>query len=301
MPLVAATSSVPERTSARPAAVHHLRQRRRRQEHADRPPAVRRQGRVRRTSWRRSTPTPALQRAAATCRLSRCWSTACRPSASRASPSTSPTASSRPTRRQFIVADTPGHEQYTRNMATGASTADLAVILIDATQGRAARRPAGTAPSCRCWASATSCWPSTRWTWSATAKDRFAEIVDGLRDDGRAARLQPRSPPSRSRRCSATTSSRPSAAMPWYAGPTLMHHLETVSRRIAARAAPFRLAVQWINRDGSDFRGYAGTVLGGSVRSGRRDRRLPSGASGHVDAHRHLRRRSRPRRSPARP
>ena len=65
----------------------------------------------------------------------RCWSTAWRPNGSRASPSMSPTASSPPTRRSFIVADTPGHEQYTRNMATGASNADLAVILIDARKG----------------------------------------------------------------------------------------------------------------------------------------------------------------------
>ena len=67
--------------------------------------------------------------------ISRCWSTASPPSASRASPSTSPIAISRPTVAAFIVADTPGHEQYTRNMATGASTADLAIILVDARKG----------------------------------------------------------------------------------------------------------------------------------------------------------------------
>ncbi|MFO0842929.1 MAG: GTP-binding protein [Gemmataceae bacterium] len=70
-------------------------------------------------------------------------------------------------RRKFIIADTPGHEQYTRNMATGASTCQLAIILIDARRRRRRRR-GGTRSSCRFWASSTSSSPSTRWTWSAT-------------------------------------------------------------------------------------------------------------------------------------
>ena len=118
-----------------PAALHHLRQRRRRQEHADRPPAVRIEDAVRGPARRASRPTPRSGARRAARSTSRCWSTAWPPSASRASPSTSPTATSRTDRRKFIVADTPGHEQYTRNMVTGASTADLAVILIDARKG----------------------------------------------------------------------------------------------------------------------------------------------------------------------
>ena len=67
-------------------------------------------------------------------------------------------------RRKFAIADTPGHVQYTRNMVTGASTADLAIILIDARHG-SWNRPTGTASSHRCWASSTSWSASTRWTW----------------------------------------------------------------------------------------------------------------------------------------
>ena len=81
-------------------------------------------------------------------------------------------------RRKFIIADTPGHEQYTRNMATGASTCQLAIILIDARHGVHDRRPAGTRSSCRCWASGTSSSPSTRWTSSATREDVFERIKD---------------------------------------------------------------------------------------------------------------------------
>ncbi len=81
-------------------------------------------------------------------------------------------------RRKFIIADTPGHEQYTRNMATGASTCQLAIILIDARHGVHDRRPAGTRSSCRCWASGTSSSPSTRWTSSATREEVFERIKD---------------------------------------------------------------------------------------------------------------------------
>jgi Elongation factor Tu GTP binding domain len=89
-------------------------------------------------------------------------------------------------RRKFIVADTPGHEQYTRNMITGASTAELAVILIDA--GReSSPRPGATATSCRSWGFGASCWPSTRWIWW----DIPATCSRGLK--GITAALQPRS------------------------------------------------------------------------------------------------------------
>ena len=75
---------------------------------------------------------------------------------------------------------------------------------------------------------------------------------------------------------------RPSAAMPWYRGSTLLHHLETVSAG-SRETQPFRLAVQWINRDGTGFRGYAGTVLGGSVRPGDEIAVWPSGRRGHIE------------------
>ena len=113
------------------APLHHLRQRGRRQVDPDRPPALRRQAAARRPAGgaRRPTAPGSARRAAIS--TSRCWSTASRPSASRASPSTSPIASLRPTSASSSSPTRPGHEQYTRNMATGASTADLAIIVAD--------------------------------------------------------------------------------------------------------------------------------------------------------------------------
>ena len=119
----------------RPAALHHLRLGRRRQEHADRPPAARHAPGVRRPALGRRQRQPPLGHHRRSARSRACWSTACRPSASRASPSTWRIAISRRRKRKFIVADCPGHEQYTRNMATGASTADAAVVLVDAEKG----------------------------------------------------------------------------------------------------------------------------------------------------------------------
>jgi translation initiation factor 2 gamma subunit (eIF-2gamma) len=118
------------------AALPHLRVGRRRQVDADRPPALRQPSSIFEDQLARSRKRRAASTARpATTSISRCWSTGWRPSASRASPSTSPIASFDAQAQAFIVADTPGHEQYTRNMATGASTADLAIMLIDARKG----------------------------------------------------------------------------------------------------------------------------------------------------------------------
>ncbi|CAN5923494.1 sulfate adenylyltransferase subunit CysN [soil metagenome] len=182
-------------------------------------------------------------------------------------------------RRRFIVADTPGHEQYTRNMATGASTADLAVILVDATKGllRQTYRH-----------SAIVALMGIREVVLAVNKmdlidyreERFTEIVEAYAAMAERLGLT---------RITAIPVSalvgdnviRPSAAMPWYAGPTLLHHLETVGAE-PREGRPFRLAVQWINRDGTGFRGYSGTVLGGSIHPGDEIVVLPSGMRGHV-------------------
>ena len=116
-----------------PSPVRDRRVGRRRQEHAHRAAALRLRSRCSATSW---TPWSAsAATAATTTRTSRSSPTACAPSASRASPSTSPTATSRRRAGKFIIADTPGHIQYTRNMVTGASTADVALILLDARKG----------------------------------------------------------------------------------------------------------------------------------------------------------------------
>jgi bifunctional enzyme CysN/CysC len=183
-------------------------------------------------------------------------------------------------RRRFIVADTPGHEQYTRNMATGASTADLAVILVDATKGvlRQTYRH-----------SAIVALMGIRQVVLAVNK---MDLVDYR--EGAFARIVAAYATMAERLGLANVTAipvsallgdnvmRPSTSMPWYGGPTLLQHLETVSGG-PREARPFRLAVQWVSRDGSGFRGYAGSVLGGGVEPGDEVVVLPSGKRAHVE------------------
>ena len=162
----------------------------------------------------------------ATASISPCCSTGWRPNASRASPSMSPTASSRRRARAFIVADTPGHEQYTRNMATGASNAELAILLVDARKGLLGR-PAGTPIIVSLL--------GIRHVVLAVNKIDLVDFVRGALPRDRRRLRSLRAPldfhvtsPSRCRRASATMSSTRSERMPWYRGPTLLGHLETV-------------------------------------------------------------------------
>lgn len=184
-------------------------------------------------------------------------------------------------KRKFIVADTPGHEQYTRNMVTGASTADLAVILIDARKGvlTQTRRHSYLVHllGIRHIVVAVNKMDLVgydRATFDAIVADYrfFADSIgiegftaiplSGLRGDNIAER---------------------SAAMPWYGGPTLIDHLESVEVDADAdRARPFRLPVQWVNRPNLDFRGFAGLITGGTVRPGDRVRVLPSGRTSSI-------------------
>ncbi|WP_188054603.1 sulfate adenylyltransferase subunit CysN [Sphingosinithalassobacter sp. CS137] len=179
-------------------------------------------------------------------------------------------------KRKFIVADTPGHEQYTRNMVTGASTADLAVILIDARKGvlTQTRRHSFLAHllGIRHIVLAVNKMDLIgydRAAFDAIVADyrAFASEIgiaaftaiplSGLRGDNIAAG---------------------SEAMPWYDGPTLIEHLESVEVDVtAAQAQPFRMPVQWVNRPNLDFRGFAGTIASGTIRPGDRVRILPSG------------------------
>jgi bifunctional enzyme CysN/CysC len=177
-------------------------------------------------------------------------------------------------RRKFIVADTPGHEQYTRNMVTGASTADLAVILVDARKGVLTQtRRHGYLVNLlgvrRVVLAVNKMdlvgWDRARFEAIVADYAAFADGIEappavaiplsGFRGDNVIAR---------------------SANTPWYEGPALLEHLETVPVDEAA-ARPFRMPVQWVNRPDADFRGFAGTVAGGSVRPGDAVRVLPSG------------------------
>ena len=184
-------------------------------------------------------------------------------------------------KRKFIVADTPGHEQYTRNMITGASTADLAVILIDARKGvlTQTRRHSFLVKlvGIRRVVLAVNKMDLVGWS-----QDRFDEIVadykafadsigltdvlsipiSGLQGDNIASH---------------------GAASPWYTGPALLPYLETVeldAERL--QAGPLRLPVQWVNRPNLDFRGFTGQISRGRVRSGDSVRVMPSGRTSSV-------------------
>ena len=184
-------------------------------------------------------------------------------------------------KRKFIVADTPGHEQYTRNMVTGASTADLAVILIDARKGilTQTRRHSYLAHliGIRNIVLAVNKMDLVGYDQAVFDKivadyaafaqsigiSAFTPIpISGFKGDNITAR---------------------SDNSPWYQGPTLMAHLESVEvDATTAAAKPFRMPVQWVNRPNLDFRGFAGLIASGSVKPGDAVRVLPSGKTSTI-------------------
>ena len=184
-------------------------------------------------------------------------------------------------KRKFIVADTPGHEQYTRNMVTGASTADLAIVLIDARKGvlTQTRRHSYLVSllGIRHVVLAVNKMDLVGWS-----REVFDEIVADYR--AFAAELGVEDvlcvPISGLMGDNITA---PSANTPWYDGPSLVDHLETVEvddERLARR--PFRMPVQWVNRPDLDFRGFAGQIASGVVKPGDPVRILPSGRTSRV-------------------
>jgi bifunctional enzyme CysN/CysC len=183
-------------------------------------------------------------------------------------------------KRKFIVADTPGHEQYTRNMVTGASTADAAVILIDARKGvlTQTRRHSYLVSLLGIRHVVLAVNKMDLVGWDQAVFDRivadyraFADQIglsvftpipiSGLGGDNMASK---------------------SAATPWYDGPILMDWLETVQVEDDLQAQPFRLPVQWVNRPNLDFRGFSGQIAAGVVKPGDRIRVLPSGRESTV-------------------
>ncbi|MDB5671608.1 MAG: adenylyl-sulfate kinase [Alphaproteobacteria bacterium] len=184
-------------------------------------------------------------------------------------------------KRKFIVADTPGHEQYTRNMVTGASNADLAVILIDARKG--------VLTQTRRHSFLVSLLGIRRIVLAINKMDlvgysqsRFDSIVADYRAFAAEAGIEEfvAIPVSG---LDGDNVSRRSAHMDWYSGPSLLEHLETVQIRRRAIAGPFRMAVQWVNRPHSGFRGYAGRIAAGSISPGDPVTILPSGQTSRVD------------------
>lgn len=184
-------------------------------------------------------------------------------------------------KRKFIVADTPGHEQYTRNMVTGASTADLAVILIDARKGvlTQTKRHSYLAHllGIRHLVLAVNKMDLVDYDQRV-----FDAIVADYADFAQSIDIQAFTPIPISgfRGDNVTTRSE---AMPWFTGPVLLDHLETVDVDAEAdRAKPFRMPVQWVNRPNLDFRGFAGLVTSGTLRPGDPVRILPSGRTSRV-------------------
>ena len=184
-------------------------------------------------------------------------------------------------KRKFIVADTPGHEQYTRNMVTGASTADLAVILIDGRKGvlTQTRRHSYLAKliGIRSVVLAVNKMDLVEYSQA-----RFDEIVADYRAFAKSIGIDEflAIPLSGFKGDNVTTRS---LHTPWYHGPVLLEHLESVELDLtAAQAAPFRLPVQWVNRPNLDFRGFAGLIASGRVRPGDAVRVLPSGKTSVV-------------------
>ena len=183
--------------------------------------------------------------------------------------------------RKFIVADTPGHEQYTRNMVTGASTADVAVILVDASQG--------VLTQTRRHSFLASLLGISRVVLAVNKMDLvnydpavFAQIESDYLAFAEAlnfasitsiplSALQGDNVIERSRRTD------------WYSGPTFLGYLETAEVAASNLDADFRLPVQWVNRPNADFRGFAGTVAAGSIAPGEAVQVLPSGQEAIVE------------------
>lgn len=179
-------------------------------------------------------------------------------------------------KRKFIVADTPGHEQYTRNMVTGASTADLAVILVDARKGvlTQTRRHSYLVNLIGIRHIVLAVNKMDLVGYDQAVFDRIVADYRAFADELGIAGFTP-IPISGFQGDNITA---PSANTPWYAGPSLIEHLEAVEIDAEAEARkPFRMAVQWVNRPNLDFRGFAGQVASGTVRPGDRMRILPSG------------------------
>jgi bifunctional enzyme CysN/CysC len=169
-------------------------------------------------------------------------------------------------RRRFIVADTPGHVQYTRNMATGASTSDLAILLVDAR--------AGLLTQTRRHAYIVSLLGIRHVVLAVNKIDlvdyseaRFAEISDAFSAFGAPLNFKSVTAIPISARHGDNVIE-PSARMPWYRGPALLSHLETIDVEEQGAIRPFRLPVQWVNRPDAGFRGYAGTIVAGEVHPG---------------------------------
>jgi len=167
-------------------------------------------------------------------------------------------------RRSFIVADTPGHEQYTRNMATGASGSDVAVILIDARKGVLTQTRRHTY-ICSLLGIRHICVAVNKIDLVAYSGERFHHIVGDYLGFAQSLGFGSITAIPISARLGDNVTQR-SQRLGWYEGPTLLEYLESVEIDSALDSKPFRLPVQWVNRANQDFRGFCGTVVSGVIR-----------------------------------
>ncbi|MCE7026368.1 sulfate adenylyltransferase subunit CysN [Jiella avicenniae] len=169
-------------------------------------------------------------------------------------------------KRKFIVADTPGHEQYTRNMATGASNADLAVILIDARKGvlTQTRRHSYIASLLGI---KNVVLAINKIDLVGYSQDVFEKILADYNSFAHVLAFENIQPIPMSARFGDNVTQR-GANLDWYDGPTLLEHIEAVDVRGAETERPLRFPVQWVNRPNLDFRGYSGTLASGTVSVG---------------------------------
>ena len=183
-------------------------------------------------------------------------------------------------KRKFIVADCPGHEQYTRNMATGASTADLAVVLVDARKGLLpqTRRHSYIVSLLGIRHVVLAVNKMDLAGYDQATYDRIVAEYAGLASSLGIERVQA-IPLSALRGDNLLAAS---AAMPWYRGPSLLEALEAAEPALPDASAPMRLPVQWVNRPNQDFRGFAGTLAAGRVAPGDEVVVLPSGRRSRV-------------------
>jgi bifunctional enzyme CysN/CysC len=183
-------------------------------------------------------------------------------------------------RRKFIVADTPGHEQYTRNMVTGASTADVAILLIDARRGvlTQTRRHSYLASLIGIRSVILAINKMDLVDYS---RDVYERILADYTAFARGLDIRHIEPIPLSALLGENVT-RPSTAMPWYHGPDLLSYLEEVEVGTRPVQAPFRMPVQWVNRPNPDFRGFSGFIAAGTVQPGDPVRIMPSGRQSHV-------------------
>ena len=183
--------------------------------------------------------------------------------------------------RKFIVADTPGHEQYTRNMATGASTAELAIILIDARKGvlTQTRRHSFI---CKLLGIRHLVLCINKMDLVSFSREVFEKIESDYRKFAAELGVTSEIKVIPVSALLGDNMIERSAHMQWYQGPTLMGHLETVPVGDDAKTKPFRLPVQWVNRPDQNFRGFAGTIASGTVKVGDKIKVVPSGKQSTV-------------------